>query len=272
MSFTVATVNVNGIRAAVRKGMGPWLEGLGQNAAVTFQEVRCPDNLVAGLIGEGWHVVHAEAAAKGRAGVAIASRAPLLSSRIGFPEDTRFADAGRWLEAVLENPLGDGKNLTLISAYVHTGNADDADKMADKYAFMDAMVARINELRGEGGHVLLTGDLNVAHTEWDIKNWKGNLKKAGFLPEERAYFDRIFGELEWTDVHRTLAGDGPGPYTWWSNRGQAFDNDAGWRIDYQVASKELAQAAETARVDRAPSYDTRWSDHAPLVVTYRSEA
>ncbi|WP_058233744.1 exodeoxyribonuclease III [Devriesea agamarum] len=266
MSFTVATVNVNGLRAAMRKGMSEWLASCGADV-VTMQEVRAPDALVAGLIGEDWHVVHSESEAKGRAGVAIATREPYMATRIGVGPE-RFAATGRWIEVDLDNPLGDGSMLTVISAYVHTGNADDQQKMDDKYAFMDAMVDRIGALRADGRHVLLTGDLNVAHREVDIKNWKGNLKKAGFLPQERAYFDRLFGDLGWVDVHRTLAGEGPGPYTWWSNRGQAFDNDAGWRIDYHVASSELAAKAVAARVDRAPSYDTRWSDHAPLVVTY----
>ena len=101
-----------------------------------------------------------------------------------------------------------------------------------------------------------------------IKNWKGNLKTAGFLPEERAYLDRWFGELRWADLGRTLGGPGPGPYTWWSMRGHAFDNDAGWRLDYQLATPELADAAVSAVIDRAPSWDTRWTDHAPLTVTF----
>jgi exodeoxyribonuclease-3 len=131
---------------------------------------------------------------------------------------------------------------------------------------------------------VLTGDLNIAHTEWDIKNWKGNRKSAGFLPEERAYLDRLVGPdgpnadtagtgpdggtPAWIDVQRSVVGEGPGPYTWWSQRGKAFDNDSGWRIDYQLATPDLAARATSARVDRAPSYDTRWTDHAPLVITY----
>src|SRR5699024_3853304 len=140
--------------------------------------------------------------------------------------------------------------------------------MTDKYEFLDVMMEHLETLRADGRHVLLTGDINIAHTEWDIKNWQGNLKSAGFLPEERAYLDRLTQELGWVDVHRTRHGDGPGPYIWWSQRGKAFDNDAGWRIDYQLATPELAARAGSAQVDRAPSYDTRWSDHAPLVIDY----
>ena len=131
------------------------------------------------------------------------------------------------------------------------------------------MIERLPALAEHSDHALIVGDLNVGHTELDIKNWKGNVKKAGFLPEERAYFDRFFGELGFTDVHRALAGPVPGPYTWWSMRGKAFDNDAGWRIDYHMATAGLAERATTAVVDRAPSWGTRFSDHAPLVVDYQ---
>ena len=114
--------------------------------------------------------------------------------------------------------------------------------------------------------MLLTGDLNVAHREADLKNWKGNLKKSGFLPQERAWFDRLLGVGAWVDVVRALSGDGPGPYSWWSWRGRAFDNDAGWRIDYQLATHGLASRASACRVERAAAYALRWSDHAPVTV------
>jgi exodeoxyribonuclease-3 len=117
------------------------------------------------------------------------------------------------------------------------------------------------------GHALVCGDLNVAHREVDIKNWKGNIGKAGFLEDERAYFDRWF-DRHWVDLGRRLGGEGPGPYTWWSWRGQAFDNDAGWRIDYQIATPGLAGRASAVRIGRAPSYAERWSDHAPVVVDF----
>jgi exodeoxyribonuclease-3 len=135
-------------------------------------------------------------------------------------------------------------------------------------AFLAAVQARLTALAADGRHVLLTGDLNIAHTEADLKNWKGNLRKSGFLPRERAWFDRLFGELGWVDVVRNLGGEGPGPYSWWSWRGTAFDVDSGWRIDYQIASPGLAALAVKAEIDRAPSYAERWSDHAPVVVRY----
>ncbi len=264
VALTIATVNVNGIRAALRNGMGTWLAQR-EPDIVTLQEVRAPDALVHELLGTDWQVAHAECSAKGRAGVAVITRRPIVRTS-GCEHEHRFADAGRWVEAdvVLDN----GELLTVISTYAHTGDADSAERMEEKLAFFESMTTRMEELRADGRHVLLTGDLNVAHREVDIKNWKGNLKSAGFLPVERAYFDRWFDELGWVDLGRRLGGEGPGPYTWWSFRGKAFDTDAGWRIDYQIATPELAELAKEAAVDRAADYHARWSDHAPLVVTY----
>jgi exodeoxyribonuclease-3 len=264
VSLTIASVNVNGIRAAVRKGMLDWISQR-QPQVITLQEVRAPDEMVAPLLGEGWHVTHAECGTKGRAGVAIASRIPFIATRSGEGE-LCFDGTGRWIEADL--PTENGTILTVVSAYVHTGDAESPERMREKHAFFDAATARLIELAADGRHLLLTGDLNVAHREVDLKNWKGNLKSAGFLPEERAHFDRWFEELGLVDVARSLAGPGPGPYTWWSYRGKAFDNDAGWRIDYQIASPEWAARAQATWVDRAAEYSQRWSDHAPVVVQY----
>ena len=266
----LATVNVNGIRAAYNKsrgqatGLGEWLVER-QADIVTLQEVRAPDEIVHDLLADsGYHIAHAVAEAKGRAGVAVLSRTEPKETRIGCG-DPYFDDSGRWIETDI--PLADGSLVTVVSAYVHSGDVG-TPKQDDKYRFLDQMAVRLAEIRATGNHGVVTGDLNVGHTERDIKNWKGNRKKAGFLPEERAYFDRFFGELGWVDVHRALAGDVDGPYTWWSMRGQAFDTDTGWRIDYQMATPELAASATTATVDRAADWASRWSDHAPLVVDY----
>lgn len=265
----IATVNVNGIRAAYKKGMAEWLEPRDVDI-LCLQEVRAPDEVVNQLIGEGWYILHAEAEAKGRAGVAIASRQEPVATRVGIGDDY-FATTGRWVEAdyVVRDGGGKDTTLTVVSAYVHSGEAD-TPKQVDKYRFLDVMTTRLPELAKHSEHALVVGDLNVGHTELDIKNWKGNTKRAGFLPEERAYFDRFFGdEIGWRDVHRGLAGNVEGPYTWWSQRGKAFDTDTGWRIDYHMATPGLAAAALSAVVDRAPSWDTRFSDHAPLVVDYQ---
>ncbi|GAB2546673.1 exodeoxyribonuclease III [Brachybacterium huguangmaarense] len=271
MTLTIATVNVNGLRAAARKGMEPWLAATDADV-ITLQEVRAPDELIADLVGDGWRVAGEASQLKGRAGVAIAARVARedvdlegVRRGLGLEGD---AHTGRWLEADLADPFGDGRTLTVVSMYMHSGNTEKPQTMTDKYAMLDAAWERLSALAAEGRHVLLTGDLNIAHTERDIKNWKGNLKSAGFLPEERAYLDRLTADGAFVDVHRALAGDVDGPYTWWSQRGKAYDNDSGWRIDYHLATPDLAARATSALVDRAPSYDTRWSDHAPLVITY----
>ena len=268
VSLTIATVNVNGIRAAIKNGMLGWIAERKPDV-ITMQEVRAPDalveELVAGEIGDEWNVAHAQSVHKGRAGVAVVSKKPFTDWKIGAKHSTHDF-TGRWVQADIAT--SDRKGLTVISAYVHTGDAESPERMKEKHAFFKAMVQRMEELRASGRHVLLTGDLNVAHREVDLKNWKGNLKSAGFLPEERAWFDKMFDELGWVDVGRRLSGEGPGPYSWWSWRGKAFDNDAGWRIDYQIATPGLAKKAVEGSIDRAPSYATRWSDHAPVVVVY----
>ncbi|MET1034009.1 MAG: exodeoxyribonuclease III [Arthrobacter sp.] len=264
-ALRVASVNVNGVRAAYKRGMADWLADRDVDV-LCLQEVRAPDAILRGLLGDGWHILHAEAEAKGRAGVAIASRQEPVATRDHIGDDF-FTTSGRWVEA--DFAVDGGRVLTVVSAYVHSGEAD-TPKQVDKYRFLDVMATRLPALGAEKDHALVVGDLNVGHTTRDIKNWKGNVKRAGFLPEERAYFDRFFGEeIGWKDVHRELAGDVDGPYTWWSWRGQAFDNDTGWRIDYQMATPGLAARATNAVVDRAASYDARFSDHAPLVVDYQ---
>lgn len=272
-NLRIASVNVNGIRAAARKGMTPWLEASGVDV-LTLQEVRAEASDLAAAL-PGWHIVNDEALAKGRAGVAIATREPFDVWRVELGDET-LDSKGRWVEAEIDV---DGERVTVVSAYVFTGE-DGTEKQVAKYAFLDAMEARMPQL---GDLALITGDLNVGHRELDIRNWKGNVKKAGFLPRERAYFDRFTGAegaevatvdggrgtgLGWVDVGRRWAGEVDGPYTWWSNRGKAFDNDTGWRIDYHLASPALAARVADYRVHRASAWDTRWSDHAPVVADY----
>lgn len=264
VTLTIATINVNGLRAAARNGLHRWIDQRRPDV-ISIQEVRAPDEIVAELLGPGWFVTHAQADAKGRAGVAVASRIPIESERSGHDQPA-FARTGRWVEADLR--VDDGTALTVVSCYAHTGDADDELRMAEKLAFFDAITDRIEALRSDGRHVLLTGDLNVAHRDTDVKNWKGNRGCAGCLPAERAYFDRWIDERGWVDVVRRLSGDVAGPYSWWSYRGRAYDNDAGWRIDYQIATPSLGACATSSSVDRAATYAERWSDHAPVVVTY----
>ncbi|PPG93260.1 exodeoxyribonuclease III [Rathayibacter sp. AY1F3] len=272
-TLRIASVNVNGVRAAYRKGMGDWLAARDVDV-LALQEVRASTDDLTGLLGDEWDVLHDEATAKGRAGVALASRRRATIHRVTFGADD-FDSAGRWLEADYE--VG-GRSLTVVSTYVHSGEVG-TPKQVEKYRFLDAMESRLPEILAHSELAVVMGDLNVGHRTLDIKNWKGNVKKAGFLPEERAYVDRFVGAegdpdynagagLGWVDLGRRFAGEVPGPYTWWSQRGQAFDTDTGWRLDYQLATPALADLARSYEVDRAASYDTRWSDHSPVVVDY----
>ncbi|MCS5716696.1 exodeoxyribonuclease III [Herbiconiux sp. CPCC 205763] len=269
----IASVNVNGVRAAFRNGMGEWLSTRGVDI-LAMQEVRAETSDLENLLGPDWNILHDPATAKGRAGVALASRDKANIHRVTFGPDD-FDSAGRWLEADYE---WNGKLVTVVSTYVHSGVAD-TPKQDEKYKFLDAMLAHLPMLREHNPLALVVGDLNVGHRTLDIKNWKGNVKRAGFLPGERDYFDKFLGAegdpeynkgagLGWVDVGRRWSGEVEGPYTWWSQRGRAFDTDTGWRIDYQLATPDLAATVTNYAVDRAATHDARWSDHAPVVVDY----
>jgi len=269
----IASVNVNGVRAAFRNGMAAWLDDR-EVDILALQEVRAATSDLENLLGDEWDILHDAATAKGRAGVALASRNKASIHRVALGADD-FDSAGRWLEADYE--VGD-KVVTVVSTYVHSGEAG-TPKQVEKYKFLDAMVERLPRLIEHNPLSVVVGDLNVGHRTLDIKNWKGNVKRAGFLPEERAYFDRFLGAegdpdynagagFGFVDIGRRAAGEVEGPYTWWSARGQAFDNNTGWRIDYQLATPDLAATVTNYTVDRAASYAERWSDHAPVVVDY----
>ncbi|MBT1018141.1 endonuclease/exonuclease/phosphatase family protein [Canibacter sp. lx-72] len=276
--FRLASVNVNGVRAAYRKGMADWLSECGADV-VALQEVRATTEQLIELVDPCWHIEHDEAAAKGRAGVALLSKTKPVVVRRGVGGEAA-ASSGRWLEA--DYQIG-GKTVTVVSVYMHSGEVD-TPRQEQKWVMLDAMTERLTELYSKTDYVAIVGDLNVGHRELDIKNWRGNRKKSGFLPAERSYFDAFFGAkdesitcvdgsvrtgLGYTDVGRKYAGEVEGPYTWWSNRGQAFDNDTGWRIDYHVATPALAAVVANYSVARYPSYDARWSDHAPVVADYK---
>lgn len=266
---------MNGVRAAFKKGMAEWLLENQEVDVICLQEVRAETKDLVELFEANppidkngkpgvWHFAHDAASAKGRAGVAIISKVAPLAERTELGAKS-FDSAGRWLEADFK--VGT-KVITVVSTYVHSGEVD-TPKQVEKYKFLRAMQSRMADLIAAGGLAVVVGDLNVGHTELDIKNWKGNLKNAGFLPEERAYFDTLMNTQGWVDIGRNSHPDTPGPYTWWSYRGQAFDTDAGWRIDYHLATPKLSAVAENYRVHRAASYDTRWTDHSPVVVDYR---
>lgn len=276
----IATVNVNGIRAAFRKGMDTWLEQANPDV-VLAQEVRASEEITSELFGDDWQVVVNASQLKGRAGVAVAVRKSspwyLADSQADTVPVEVPQDGGRWLEALLTRENQGGKEdaqLRVISAYFHSGEVG-TEKQDHKMAHLERIGKRLEQLMNAETSsenteplVLVAGDFNVVHTELDIKNWKPNHnKRAGVLDEEIAFLDR-WREQGWVDVARTLAGQVQGPYSWWSWRGKAFDNDAGWRIDYQLATPALAALARTQQVDRAAAYEQRFSDHAPVVVSY----
>jgi exodeoxyribonuclease-3 len=263
----VVTANVNGIRAAHRRGGLNWL-AKSRPDVICLQEVRATGDQLAEVLADSplrrFHVHHEEAPQRGRAGVAVLTKAEPLAVRLA---DAPLGVLCRWAVVDLDGPVGP---VTVVSVYVHSGEAG-TPKQIEKMEFLAAMDDRLRQLRSRakrlGREVLVCGDLNIAREEIDIKNWKGNLKSAGFLPEEREYLQRWFNQ-QWVDIGRHFGGSGPGPYTWWSWRGRGFDTDGGWRIDYQFATPELAGRAKSARVGKAATYAERWSDHAPLTVVF----
>jgi exodeoxyribonuclease-3 len=265
--FSVVSANVNGARAAERRAGLRWLADCDADV-LCMQEVRADEEQLASALASGgldsYRLAHAAATVPGRAGVAVLSKAPHVAVRVGLGD---FADQGRWIEVDVSTERG---LLTIVSVYVHTGEAD-TERQIEKYRFLDAMSARLAELGARSaagrGEAVIAGDLNVAHREADLKNWKGNLKKSGFLLPERAYLDDWLS-TGWTDLGRHHAGEGPGPYTWWSWRGKAFDLDSGWRIDYVLATAGLSARSVKAEVGRSATYAQRWSDHAPVSVWF----
>jgi exodeoxyribonuclease III len=251
------TLNLNGIRSAATKGCFDWLAT--QNAdVVCVQELKAQEaDLTEALRSpagySGWF--HC-AEKKGYSGVGIyAKRAPdRVVAGIGNAE---FDAEGRYLRA-------DWGNLSVISIYLPSGSSSP-ERQAAKFRFMEIFFPCLAALLAEGREIVLCGDWNIAHREIDLKNWKSNQKNSGFLPEERAWLSRVFDELGWVDVYRRLFPDvGGEAYTWWSNRGQAWAKNVGWRIDYQIATAGIAGKAKLAGVYK----ERRFSDHAPLMVDY----
>ncbi|OFS16783.1 exodeoxyribonuclease III [Dietzia sp. HMSC21D01] len=280
MSLTVSTVNVNGIRAAVKQrsetnlGFLPWLESSGADV-VALQEVRADEEqtrkALAPALDAGWHLIGSASSMKGRAGVALLSRQEPSDVCVGYG-DPEFAESGRYIEAVYPGAV-DGETVTVASLYLPPGSAN-TPKQDEKDRFLKTfrgyLAERAAELKSRDGHeMIICGDWNIAHREEDLKNHKGNHKSSGFLPHEREWMTDVFADGSgWTDIVRHRRPDEVGPYSWWSQRGKAFDNDAGWRIDYQVVSDGLVDRAVKDWVDRAEAYDMRWSDHAPVTVVY----
>ena len=271
----VSTINVNGIRAAVKQrseanlGLLAWLADTTADV-VCLQETRADDlQLTAALapaLADGWHLASANARLKGRNGVAILSRHPFTAVRVGIEAAEEFALHGRYLEVDVR--VGDIDATGRQRLYPNRRSRDA--RQLEKERFMTALADRMAVL-ADGRDAVVCGDWNIAHTEHDIKTWKTRGHKSGFLPSERQWLSDLL-DAGWVDVVRVLHPGVPGPYSWWSWRGRAFDNDAGWRIDYQLATPALAARARAARVERAAAYALRWSDHAPVTVEYLAAA
>lgn len=268
----VATVNVNGIRAATRRGFADWLADRDCDL-VALQEVRAPAELVPAAAVTGYHFSYHPGDRAGRNGVALLSRTPPLAVRQGFG-NAAFDAEGRYLEADLD--IG-GRRLTVGSLYLPKGGRADTDpgelaRYRRKQRFMRSLRPYLSRTRlrakAKGREFLVMGDFNIAHTRLDLRNWRANSTSVGFLPEERAWFGSLLGPRSLVDVVRRLNPDSDGPYSWWSWMGGAFNNDTGWRIDYQLASPGLAKAAVAGDTDRDADYESRMSDHAPVVVDY----
>ena len=253
----IITLNLNGIRSASRKGFLDWLPH--QRAdVICVQELKAQAaDMTAELLKPGGYHGHFHyAEKKGYSGVGIYSKSAPDRVKAGFGV-AEFDDEGRYLRA-------DFGGLSVISLYLPSGSSGE-HRQASKFRFLDAFLPHLKKLRKAGREVVLCGDWNIAHREIDLKNWKGNLKNSGFLPEERAWMTRIFDELGWVDVYRSLHPEATdASYTWWSNRGQARAKNVGWRIDYQIATPGMAARAKDAAI-----YKDMWfSDHAPLTIRY----
>ena len=202
------------------------------------------------------HAAFCPARQKGYAGVALYSRVPPRVVH-GFGCD-EFDREGRYLEA-------DFGELVVISLYLPSGSSGP-HRQASKYRFLAAFLPHLVSLRKRGREIVLCGDWNIAHQPIDLKNWRSNQKNSGFLLEERAWLTRVFDEVGFVDVFRRVD-QRPEQYTWWSNRGQAWAKNVGWRIDYQIATPGIAAKARVASIYKAK----RFSDHAPLIVDYDYE-
>ena len=253
----IITVNLNGIRSAARRGFFQWVKR--QRAdVVCVQEVKAlaadltPEMREPGRFSGFFHFSEK----KGYSGVGLYCRRP--PDRVIEGIGIRDIDAeGRYLRA-------DFGRLSVVSLYLPSGSSGP-HRQAIKFSFMKRFLPHLRKLAAEGREILLCGDWNIAHKEIDLRNWRSNRKNSGFLPEERAWLTRVFEEIGWVDVYRRLYPTATGAaYTWWSNRGQAWAKNVGWRIDYQIATPRLAATARRAAIYKA----RRFSDHAPLTIDY----
>ena len=260
--FRLVSLNLNGIRSAAAKGFEAWAEGVGadcmgvQEIKAQAETVKGRFDTVAGMKGR-FHF----AAKKGYSGVGLYSRKRPSEVRLGFG-DAEFDAEGRYVECRFDRAGRRGlPRLSIVSCYFPSGSAGE-HRQAAKIRFLDLMAPYLHALASER-EVILVGDINIAHKEIDLKNWRSNRNRPGFTPEERAWMTRLFEELGFVDVFRTL-NPHPEQYTWWSNRGQARAKNVGWRLDYHLATPGVASLATREYI----YLEQRFSDHAPLVIDY----
>jgi exodeoxyribonuclease-3 len=251
----VVTLNANGIRSAARKGFFEWMD-LQQADILCLQETKAQENQLSEphFWPDSHHAFFLDAERKGYSGVAIYSTQEPddVIRGLGWPD----MDAeGRYIETRF------GK-LSVVSIYIPSGSSSE-ERQAIKFSFLERFLPFLRDCARSGRDYIFCGDWNIAHKPIDLKNWRGNQKNSGFLPEERAWLDVVFDQEGWVDAFRSL-NEEPDQYTWWSNRGQAWAKNVGWRIDYQVVSPSLKSCLRAASIYK----DTRFSDHAPLTIDY----
>ena len=254
------TANLNGIRSAASKGFFDWLPQQ-QADAVGVQELKAQQEHVDGIFCSAGklngHFHYAEKKGYSGVGLYTAEQPSDVITGLGVPE---FDVEGRWIEKRFDKP---GRKLSLISCYFPSGSSGE-ERQQVKFRFLAALYPHLMALKAEREFILVA-DVNIAHKEIDLKNWKGNLKNSGFLPEERAWMTQLIDPAQGglVDVFRTL-NDQPDQYTWWSNRGQAYAKNVGWRLDYHLATPGIAALARREQVYT----ETKFSDHAPLTIDY----
>jgi exodeoxyribonuclease-3 len=251
----IVTLNANGIRSAARKGFFDWMDG--QDAdVVCVQETKAQLEQLADPVfhPHGYHCYYVDAEKKGYSGVAIYSRRKPEQVVAGYGS-REFDAEGRYVELQF-------KGLSVVSLYLPSGSSSEQRQQA-KFRFLDEFMPYLRALKRRRRNYVLCGDWNIAHRPIDLKNWRANQKNSGFLPEERAWLDRLFDEAGYVDGFREINAE-PEQYTWWSNRGQAWQKNVGWRIDYQILSPRLRGSVNAAAIYKAQ----RFTDHAPLTVDY----
>ena len=254
----IITCNTNGIRAAARKGFFDWLVQQ-QADVVCIQETKAQVDQLSDPVFSpaGYHCYYNDAIKKGYSGTAVYSKVKprkVITSLGWDPADSE----GRYLQA-------DYSGLSVISLYLPSGSSSE-EALQKKYRFMDQFMEHLRVLRRKRREFIICADWNICHKEIDLRNWRANRKNSGFLPEERAWLDVLFDEVGYVDSFR-LVNSEPDQYTWWSNRGQAWANNVGWRLDYQVISPKLADKVRSADIYK----EQRFSDHAPQIMEYDLE-